>query len=74
MEETDEMNAEAIATEQWIKNNPDAGNPTSLGAPAKYRQFLENRLTRAFQQGMMKGREIEADEAKRRIIQRLYSN
>jgi hypothetical protein len=66
------MNAEAEATEAWVSVTAGSFDPKTLGAPEKNRQYLENRLVRAFQQGMDAGRKIESAETKHRIITLLF--
>lgn len=49
---------EAIAWDEWMKNNPQSLDPTTLKAPPYQRQYLENRLARAFQDGVKVGKSI----------------
>ena len=54
----------AAAWKEWIDSEEGrkAADPTTIGAPLTFRQYLENRLKRAFQAGVRFGSNAVADE------------
>lgn len=65
---------EAFAITSW-RSSEDfraSSDPTTLGAAAKQRQYLENRLLRAFQHGIAMGRELERVRIGNRINEALF--
>lgn len=47
---------DAIARDKWLEENPHCVDPTTLGASARSREYLENRLVLAWQAGVEYGR------------------
>jgi len=54
----------AAAWKEWLDSEEGrkASDPTTIGAPLPFRQYLEARLERAFQAGVRFGSNAVADE------------
>ena len=54
----------AAAWKEWkdSEEGQKASDPTTIGAPLTFRQYLESRLERAFQAGVRFGANAVADE------------
>lgn len=52
------------AWKEWLDSEEGrkASDPTTIGAPATFRQYLENRLERAFQAGVKFGANAVTDD------------
>ncbi len=58
---------EAIARDKWLADHPDSTDPKTLGAQESARQYLENRLVKAFLDGIKAGRHLEREGILERI-------
>ena len=52
----------AEAWQKWKVQNEKSFDPTTIKAPEDQRQFLENRLHRAYTEGLIAGAAIARDE------------